>query len=471
MVNIVGICAALFLLAVGFVALTQVQEITTLFGAYLSEPPMLKAAWAVLVLAPLAVLLLAIWLSVTLVKQRRAAAALEQRLGGARQEVKELAKSQVAVDASAQYLARTDPEDSVGALQQRLSEAERFVHVQQNRNELGSLQSRIDDIRSQQQALQERLAPVLDKRRTIEQLFMELDTRQSDLNRTLAEIATGDDAVELDVHLENLTEFIRQGHGRCDDVEHASKAIANLKDDFLGLQYRVAPFAAADGGITSRVKELRQASEELGTEINELAQTPDGTLVECTQRFAEDKKRLDDGLSHLNAQFSKLTTLRKDLDGLYASFDSTLEMMSIGPAGARPADVDSRIENVWAFIKQTQKQLDDIEHRMVVFGQLRTKLGELQTKLVPLEDKDGGVVSQIDQLRSLRDRLAAKIRNIEQDDDGDLAERVRKFTESKRELEERVSGLADQFSKLATIRKDIAGLFEKLSGAVRASSS
>jgi hypothetical protein len=47
---------------------------------------------------------------------------------------------------------------------------------------------------------------------------------------------------------------------------------------------------------------------------------------------------------------------------------------------------------------------------------------------------------------------------------------VKVFSEAKTELEDRIAGLADQFTKLATIRKDIAGLFDKLSTAVNASS-
>ncbi len=55
--------------------------------------------------------------------------------------------------------------------------------------------------------------------------------------------------------------------------------------------------------------------------------------------------------------------------------------------------------------------------------------------------------------------------------EGDLAARVKLFAEAKRELEERVSSLSDQFTKLGTIRRDIAGLFDKLSNAVSASSN
>jgi hypothetical protein len=42
---------------------------------------------------------------------------------------------------------------------------------------------------------------------------------------------------------------------------------------------------------------------------------------------------------------------------------------------------------------------------------------------------------------------------------------VKNFVKTKQELEKRVSGVTDNFSKLATIRKDIAGLFDKLSNA------
>jgi uncharacterized coiled-coil DUF342 family protein len=80
-------------------------------------------------------------------------------------------------------------------------------------------------------------------------------------------------------------------------------------------------------------------------------------------------------------------------------------------------------------------------------------------------------VTLIEELRQIRDRLFAKIRQIDEDEDGGLAERVKKFSETKRELEERVSSLTEQFSKLATIRRDIAGLFDKLSGAVNASAN
>ena len=87
-----------------------------------------------------------------------------------------------------QQLTRSDPEDAIAALQRRVSEAERFAQIQQSRNAITDLDTRVAAIRTQQQALKERLAPVLDTRRSIEQLFSELDGRQSDIERSLPKL-------------------------------------------------------------------------------------------------------------------------------------------------------------------------------------------------------------------------------------------------------------------------------------------
>jgi chromosome segregation ATPase len=467
----VGSCVALFVLAAGFIVLTEGQEISALLSALWSEPPLGMAAWVVVVLAPLLLVAAAIWLAVALMGQRKTAQALALRLDGVRQGVKALAQSQVDAEAAVHHLARTDPEAAIGAVQQRLAEAERVAHVQQARNDIGDLQSRVDSIRAQQQALKEQLAPVLEKRRTIERLFLELDTRQNDIDRSLHEIASGDDAVDLDTRLKKLAEFLKQGNGRCQEIERAAETAVRLKEEFSVLGSRLAPFAAPDDGVTSRVRELREAADALAAGIDTLQQAPEGALGDRVQKLAEDRKRLDDGLAQLNTQFYKLAMLRKDIAGLFSNFSRILDILAIPAGDGSAADIDARLAALVKFIENTQAHLDDIEHRMVVFGHLKSKLGELQSRLVPLESEETGVVSVIEEVRDLRDRLAVKIAHIEEDDEGSLAERVKKFAETKRELEQRVISLTDQFSKLAAIRNDIAGVFEKLTSAVSASAN
>jgi chromosome segregation ATPase len=468
---VAAVCVALFALAVGYIGFTRWLELAGLLDTFRAEPFLQKMAWVILVAAPLAIVLFAFWLWHSLGRQRVVASLLQQRLSGVKQDLKELAVSQDGVDASAHHLARTDPEEAIGSLRQRLNEAERLTQVQQARNEFGSLQSKADEIRTQQQALKSRLGPILDKRRAIEQLFLELESEQTDIDRNLAEIATGDDAVALETRLKEMLEFGRKSHARCDDIEQGSKTIAKLKEDYAALQSRVQVFADADGGVPSRLRDLREAKETLSASLNSLQQTPEGALTERVASLSSERDKLAEGLSQLGAEFHKLSALRKDLDGLSAGFDRALDVLSINADGKGEGGVDARVEELWQFIRQTQAQLEDIERHVVVFGQIKSKLSDLQSMLQPLEAEETGAVPLTHQVRDLRDRLMSRIGHIERDDDGALAERVRKFTDTKRELEERVADLTAEFTKLAAIRKDIAAVFERLNGAVQSSSS
>jgi len=247
--------------------------------------------------------------------------------------------------------------------------------------------------------------------------------------------------------------------------------MAGLKEDFGELRTRLAPFAAAEDGIVACLKQLRDARERLAADIDSLLASPEGALAERVHKFAEDKKSLDRRLSEMSEEFAKLGTLREDLTGLVARFNSALDVLAIETHGEGAAAVDARVDELVNFINATQAQVHDIERRLATFRQLRAKLGNLQAQLVPLEAEDGGIASVIEQLKDMRDSLALKIRRMEESEDGDLADRVKKFGESKRELEERVAMLSDQFRKLAAIREDIASLFNKLGTAMNASAN
>jgi chromosome segregation ATPase len=462
----VGVSVVLFVLAVAFVVVAQGPEMAALIGAFRSEPLIHKIAWAVIVLVPLLMLPFAVWLWDRLVRQAQTANALELRLDGVRQRVKDLNKKQDEPDADVQALTRGDPEDAIEALKRRVSEAERFAEVQRQRNESKDLNSRVDEIRVQQEGLKARLAPVLDARRAIEQMFMDLDTRQRDIDRTLAEIASGDDAVALDVRLKDLTEFVRQGNMRCDHIAQASKTVAWLSEACTELGGRLGPFMSADDGIVARLRQIKERCDQLGTDIGMLERLPEGALRDRIEQLADDRKRLDGGIADLGAQFVRLAGLRKDVGALFSGLDRALNVLAVAKNGHGAGDADGRIEELTRFIDETEAQFDAIETRVVAFTQLRARLGELQTRLVPLDSQESGVLKLIEELQEIRDSLVAKIRRIEGGAEGELAERVKSFAEIKRELEERVSGLADQFTRLSTIRKDIAGLFDKLSSAV-----
>ncbi len=464
MAKFVGICVVLFVLAVGLVVVNQPQDMAALFGAFRSEPLAQKLAWFLVVLIPLLLIPSALWLVEALLRQQRANAALELRLGGVRDGVRELTKLQIDADAAVHHLARTDPEAALGAVTQRLAEAESAAQVQESRNEIGDLQSQVDELRGRQQVLRERLVPVLEKRRSIERLFADLESRENDIERSLAEIASGDDATAIEMRLNNLMEFVRRSHERCDEFDHAAKTIGGLKNDFIELRTRLEPLAAEQDGIKRRVRDLGEAQEKLAANIDALQQTPQGSLAARVAAFADDKKKLEDGVGDLEMQLSRLTTLRNDVEGVSVNFDRALDLVSASGAG----NADGRVAELSQFVKATQARLDEIERNMATVGQLQARLNDLQSRLVPLESSDGGVADLIARVAEVRDRLAAKIERIEADENGDLATRVNAFLETKQELEKRVSTVNEHFSKLASIRNDIAGLFDKLSSAADA---
>jgi chromosome segregation ATPase len=184
--------------------------------------------------------------------------------------------------------------------------------------------------------------------------------------------------------------------------------------------------------------------------------------------LTDDRAQLDDEVTRLSAQFAKLGNLRRDLETLFGRFKIALDLLSIDGDGK--ADIEARVKELSAFIEQTEDRLDDIEDTTTAFAQVRTRLGELQSRLVPLEAPDNGVISLVGQVQTLRDRLTAQIGRLEAGDHGELEARVKMFTEAQRELEARAAAVTEHFSKLATVRKDLAGLFEKLNSAAASSS-
>jgi DNA repair exonuclease SbcCD ATPase subunit len=273
------------------------------------------------------------------------------------------------------------------------------------------------------------------------------------------------------VRVKNLTDFVRQSNGRCDQIEQASKTIATLSEACSELGARLGPFMAADDGIVVRLRQLKERSDQLATNVGALERLPEGALADRIQQLADDKNRLDGGIADLGAHFVRLAGLRKDVGVLFAGLDRALDTLAIAKNGHGAGEADARIKELTRFVEETQAQFDKIEAHVDAFTQLRTRLGQLQTRLVPLDAHDSGVLRLIAELQEIRENLIAKIRRIEGGEQGDLAARVKSFAETKRELEERVSGLADQFTRLSTIRKDITGLFDKLASAVNGAAS
>jgi chromosome segregation ATPase len=467
----VAVCTVVIVGAAGFVLITFGGSADPLLTAFRSMPDPQKAAWGALAVAFVAMMPAAIWLSDKLVKQRKATKALEMRLDGVRQDVSGRDKAQADAESKVNYLVRTDPEDRIAGLQHRITEADRYAQMQHSRSEVGDLQARVDAIHSQQDILKERLDTALDRRREVETLFTDLDRRQSDIERAIADIEAGYDATDIEVHLRKLAEFIKATHARFDIVEQAKTTLLDQKGAFGALKTRLAPLEDEHSGVRGLIRELHEFAAALSSSIDGLEQSHEGSLRQRLTTFAERKNELAQRVAGLDEQLLSLAGIRKDIYALFANVARALNSLSQIEGDESGGNIDERLGEVSAFINATQLRFDEVERALGVLAQLKEGFGGLQARLVPLEAEDSGVKHVLDNLRDIRDQLARRIDGLERDDECALVERVKKFDDNKKELEDRVASLNEQFSRLASIRKDIGGLLAKLSGTISASMS
>jgi uncharacterized coiled-coil DUF342 family protein len=328
---LVLISVVLLAVAVGF-EIFSLNSPSALLEALQSQQPLQKAAWGVIIVAPLVLLAATFWEAAQHDQQRKAAAILETRLRGAQKAVNELDDAQKDSDLAANYLARSDPEEAVTSLQRRLIEAERTVHLQQSRNETEGLLARVDQVRQQQQVIREKLGATIEKRRLIEPLFSELQNSQDELDRRFA----GLKAEDLHDHLQSFTQAGERMKSRCDEIERSMTMFVQLKDEYDAIQSRLVPLDSRQTGVKSIVSALHDIRDQLSAAIARLDRDGDVKLADRMAEFTAAKKGFDERVNGLMEQFSQLDRVNKDIRALF----DTLR----GEINARALSADSGSE-------------------------------------------------------------------------------------------------------------------------------
>jgi hypothetical protein len=320
------LCGLLLALAVGFEVYSSQYPPIALIDLVQSLPLLQKLGWAVIIVAPFGLLAAALWESAQLDRQRKANEVWETRFRGARKSVDELDEGQKDLDRAATYLERSDPEEAMSAIQRRLIEAERAAHLQQSRNEKEGLLARVDMARAQQQALREKLGETIEKRRLVEPLFIELQSSQDVLEKSLASLKADD----LNDRLQALMQSTERMKSRCDDIARVVATFVGLKGELDTLQTRLAPLDDKQSGVRSLVNALHEVRDELTSTIERLDHDGDATLAERAAKLAESKQAFDARVAGLLEQFAKLDGLNNDIRGLFAKLRGEVDaqMMS-----------------------------------------------------------------------------------------------------------------------------------------------
>jgi chromosome segregation ATPase len=159
---------------------------------------------------------------------------------------------------------------------------------------------------------------------------------------------------------------------------------------------------------------------------------------------------------------------RRLIEPLFIELQNSQDVLEKGLASLKADDLNDRLQAMLQSTERMKSRCGEIEQLLTGFVRLQDELEGLRARLLPLDDEQAGVKTVLDELHDMRDLLGATIERLEHDGEASLAQRASMFAETKQALDQRVSNLVDQFSKLDGINKDIRGLFAKLRGEVDA---
>jgi chromosome segregation ATPase len=243
--------------------------------------------------------------------------------------------------------------------------------------------------------------------------------------------------------------------------------------------------------LESRLR-LEEAQRDVDRATNQLGRTvSDSAMHELQERLSRAEKELGAQLQRSEAsefqtrveeirarqtalkdKLGEAVTKRRSVEQLFVAYEATqqdIERTLSGVEQDQKGDsLDARIGSLSQFTKLTESRFRDLEQSSQMLLGLGQQFEALQARLVPLKDDRGGIKALIHQLNDMEAQLGANIQALERDGDVSLAERIKRITENRQALSQRVSNLAEELSKLDSSHRDINSLFVRLSHELKA---
>ena len=169
-------------------------------------------------------------------------------------------------------------------------------------------------------AVYARLGAATDER-TVEALVTDLQTSQDDIERTLAVIEEDKNKDTLLERVQKISDFVAGTSSRFLEIERSLRELLRLKDEFGALQTRLVPLDDKETGVNSVLKAINTTRDELAANIDRIDTHEGSTLKAKVEHLGQTNKQLDEQVTGLLAQFSRLDTMHKDICGLFAKLN------------------------------------------------------------------------------------------------------------------------------------------------------
>ncbi|WP_038965704.1 hypothetical protein [Bradyrhizobium diazoefficiens] len=387
---------------------------------------------------------------------------LRDRLKKTREDVVVAHALQNHLDATVQHLIESDPREAVSALHDKLGETEQRALLQQGRNESTDMHDQLAEIRRRQQGLREMVGKVAEQRRAVEPIFTEIRDRQNQLERSLHDLETDDRKNNLADRLKDIAHDISALLARVNTVQDTFATLNQYKEDLAKSHAELMPLRSTDAGINALISELGLSHDRLAKSIDELetgGEAPLGTRVET---LSKNRIEIEQRLARIDDSFNILKTIRLDFEELgqrQAQLERSLAEIETDPDGKTLADRQNALND---FVLQSRQRLGALQETLATLNAFKTDLSKSQADLVPLKAPVFGIEALIAEVGTTRDLLAKTVGEIEANGGVPLASRVDALAKSKRDVEDRLARIFDNFNALDALRKDIGGIFSTI---------
>ncbi len=392
-------------------------------------------------------------------RQDRRLDKLRERLKKTREDVVVAHALQSHLDATVTHLIESDPREAVSALHDKLGETEQRALQQQGHNQATDMHDQLAEIRRRQQGLRDMVGKVADQRRVVEPVFTEIRDRQNQLERSLLDLETDDRKNNLADRLRDIERDVSKLLGRVNSVQTTFATLNQYRDDLAKSHAELVPLRSSDAGINALIGELSLSHDGLAKSIDELetgGETPLGTRVEA---LSKNKIEIEQRLARIDDSFNILKSIRLDFEELgqrQAQLERSLSEVETAPDGTTLADRQNALND---FVIKSRQRLGALQETLTTLNGFKADMTKSQADLVPLKAPVFGIEALIADVSATRDLLARTVGEIEANGDVTLTSRVEALTTSKREVEERLTRIFENFNALDALRKDIGGVF------------
>lgn len=395
-------------------------------------------------------------------RQDRRLDKLRERLKKTREDVVVAHALQNHLDATVQHLIESDPREAVSALQDKLGETEQRALLQQGRNESTDMHDQLAEIRGRQQALRDMVGKVADQRRAVEPVFTEIRDRQNQLERSLHDLETDDRKNNLADRLKEIARDVSMLLTRVGTVQDTFATLNRYKEDLAKSYAELAPLRSTDAGINALIAELGLSHDRLAKSIDQLETSGDAPLGSRVETLSKNKIEIEQRLARIDDSFNILKAIRLDFEELgqrQAQLERSLAEVETDGDGKSLADRQNALND---FVLQSRQRLGALQETLTTLNAFKTELSKSQADLVSLKAPVFGIEAMIAEVSTTRDLLAKTVGEIEANGGVTLASRVETLTKSKREVEDRLARIFDNFNALDALRKDIGGIFSTI---------